>query len=401
WWAGDACIFADIGQLGEAAGHCVVHDKDCPIPRVDIFVVGTSCKDLSRANPSKDNTKLVLDQVSSRGGSAQTFQGFVAYVRQHGPSMIVYENVDSIDDAIPQSQQNNLQHLMETMANTGYSGQKLLVDSNQFGLPARRRRLYVVFVKVTNCVFSFSSRPLEACFDSLRSCPRVQVPWDDEDVKQFLIARQDKALKSAGRSQSNSAGSAWIEQHMRYSESAGVRWGQPVPADLACNDWFDTLTDREKDSLLLSRHQAPSAGFRNLSQSVGRVHSQSWSPDSGKHVAPTMLPGQLLFVELTRPARVLLGQEALIMQGFPARRLLAELRHEIDASHGQSQRKWLTESLMTDLAGNAMSLPVLLAIWQAALAAFVLREPSAPVTQADVHATLAALRVVQGGRPMP
>ena len=183
--------FADIGQLGEAAGHCVVHDKDCPIPRVDVCCWNV-LQDLSRANPLKDNTKLVLDQVSSQGGSAQTFQGFVAYVRQHGPSMIVYENVDSIDDAIPQS-------LMETMANTGYSGQKLLVGSNQIGLPARRRRLYVVFVKVTNCVFSFSSRPLEACFDSLRSCvascvrsapcaSKVLLPWDDEDVKQFLIA---------------------------------------------------------------------------------------------------------------------------------------------------------------------------------------------------------------------
>ena len=74
--------------------------------------------------------------------------------------------------------------------------------------------------------------------------------------------------------------------------------------------------------LALSRAQAPDAGFRNVSQSLGRVHTASWCKDTKKHIAPTMLPGQLLFVELVQPPRLMLGQEAFLFQGFPAAKFL-------------------------------------------------------------------------------
>lgn len=74
----DTCIFEDTQRIGgeEASGH--VRKKFCQVPPVDILVVSASCKDFCRANSHVDRLKPVLAEASSRGGSAQTFNGFVS-----------------------------------------------------------------------------------------------------------------------------------------------------------------------------------------------------------------------------------------------------------------------------------------------------------------------------------
>jgi len=90
----DPCIFMDICQLGGDHASCAVHGKqrattkasgrdstkvsdrargdqlavgNCPIPQVDILILGTSCKDMSRANPNKHKQKeAVLGTESSK-----------------------------------------------------------------------------------------------------------------------------------------------------------------------------------------------------------------------------------------------------------------------------------------------------------------------------------------------
>ena len=92
-----------------------------------------------------------------------------------------------------------------------------------------------------------------------------------------------------------------------------------IEASLSANEWFWNLTKREGDVLRLSRVAAPRTEVRNLSQSIGRAHGNTLQ-ESGKHVAPTMLPGQLLWSE--SQSRPVTGAEALIFQGFPALRFL-------------------------------------------------------------------------------
>ena len=61
-------------------------------------LVGTSCKDMSRQNATSARQELVLQAEKSKGGSAQTFQGLMRYVERHRPLMILFENVDAMDD---------------------------------------------------------------------------------------------------------------------------------------------------------------------------------------------------------------------------------------------------------------------------------------------------------------
>ena len=87
------CIFADIQTLGDETARCVVHNRECPVPQVDVFICGVSCKDVSRQNPSRDLSKPVMAEQQSRGGTAQTWHGFSTYVSMKQPGIVVFERL--------------------------------------------------------------------------------------------------------------------------------------------------------------------------------------------------------------------------------------------------------------------------------------------------------------------
>lgn len=51
------CIFSDIRDMSNNEALCCMHNQCCPVPHVTCLFVGTSCKDLSRANPSVDRSQ--------------------------------------------------------------------------------------------------------------------------------------------------------------------------------------------------------------------------------------------------------------------------------------------------------------------------------------------------------
>ena len=386
-WHELGCVFTDILDLKEGEAPCAMHSPGrrrkgklehlpCAVPSVDVLVIGTSCKDLSRANSSVDRTKLVLSEETSKGASAQTFKGMLGYVSGHRPRFVIFENVDSIDDKVSTAQETNLSLVMQAMKELGYEGQKVMTDAQQFGLPCRRRRLYVLFLDVASPrldlrgealgqVFALFRKLVASC---LRTPPSVKdcLLTEDAHGQDLREAVQDRHAMWEKAQEKKPAPQTWLDKHMAYADQLGVRWAAPVAEGLAANVWYQTLTKREQDALVLSRVDGPDCLFRNLSQSIGRINARSTAKDyeDGREIAPTMLPGQILWVESQE--RVLTGEEALLLQGFPILRL---------------KNKCLTlppdlasQAFLSDLAGNAMALPVVLAIFQAGLAAVRWRE---------------------------
>ena len=95
------CVFTDVTDMGAAQAECWEHGPGmCHVKSVDLLIVGTSCKDMSRANPAYGRQDLVLNAKESKGGSAQTFQGLLSYLEHHRPLMILFENVDSMEDQL-------------------------------------------------------------------------------------------------------------------------------------------------------------------------------------------------------------------------------------------------------------------------------------------------------------
>ena len=146
----------------------------------------------------------------------------------------------------------------------------------------------------------------------------------------------------------------------------GVSWSKvcDVPANLNQSDWFHTLTPEQRDAASFSVHfQGPDALLHDLSQSLGRERVSVFDEEIQLHLAPTMTPGQVIIAcnEEESP-RLLLGREASWLSGCPilqknSRHL--ELRERV---------------FFTDLAGNMISTPVLLALLLSTISALSWRE---------------------------
>ena len=105
-----------------------------------------------------------------------------------------------------------------------------------------------------------------------------------------------------------------------------------------------------------------------------------------------MMPAQIMLVfrpDADAQPRLLLGEEALLMQGFPVSLMTPAAVSET------------TNALMADIAGNMVSLPVLLALTMATIAAIPWRAPThatppGPANDEDIDTALAVFALCAG-----
>lgn len=83
---------------------------------------------------------------------------------------------DAVDDKVSAAAETNLSLLMREMLEYGYQGQKVMTDAQEFGLPCRRRSLYVFFVRENSGRFRLDGKATGQVFASFRkmvsSCMR-------------------------------------------------------------------------------------------------------------------------------------------------------------------------------------------------------------------------------------
>lgn len=357
------CLFKDVCDLAHARAECVVHDRKCVVSGVDVFVCCTSCKDVSRVNTHNKSTGLVLKQKESSGGSAQTFQGMLAYLEAHRPTLFFFENVDAISDTEPvngQSQISNQDLVLSEFASRGYEAQPMMLESHFFGLPQSRRRFYVAGVLTrANPAIDFSQRSIEVIFSTFRSflkvCQRkppcaskLLLPDSDPCVESEL---QRRLSKPASRCTYD------VNKYQAMFAAWGLRWGETQPPkELGDSPWWDTLTAGQKDSCLFSlATDDKSHLMRDVLWSCGKVRVSREGPTG--HISFTVIPKQvvLLFPPGATP-RLQLGREAMLLQGFPL-------------PQPESPMSCVPERMWQELAGNMVSLPCCMSILMAMLAA--------------------------------
>ena len=226
-----------------------------------------------------------------------------------------------------------------------------------------------------SALLEFGERSISSMFATVRAvmsgCVRssccgteIFLPSDHPFTVSDLELRQNKQEKrKETQAKSGPAAQTWMDAHMAFARNLKVRWGEAVPRDLKENVWYQTLTEREQDALRLAKLQSPSLLFRDVSQAVGRVNCNTLDSTTGLHVLPTILPKMLLWCE--KESRVWLGCEAMIAQGYPILPLL-----EVYEAVKRPQAWTATEVLLQELAGNAMALPVVLAILQSIFVSF-------------------------------
>ena len=363
------CIFEDILKMGGDEAYCWVHKKKCKIKPADIVFVGTSCKDFSRQNCNAGRRESIFSQQDTKGGSAQTFRGFMLYCDYHTPFILFYENVtevdsESIEDVVSE---NDFDILMAEFSSRNYEGKRFVVDAQFFALPARRRRLVVLFIRIiATPSASFELRPCNTMFETMgnlvRLCQRAPPCLRDVLYRDDHPAVEKELTRRLGEgTPTGKTSTDWADSHMRLYRSKGLRWGTSLLNEATqSSPWIRFVLPRERECAEFSMETKPEAFARDLSQSIDRVSHSSRHEFSQDHVAPTQLPKQQIWLDwASHPSagkvvpRLLLGQEALLLQGFP----VAKATGPVSTTQ---------EMTMQQLAGNMFSLPVVLGVTQAA-----------------------------------
>lgn len=125
--------------------------------------------------------------------------------------------------------------------------------------------------------------------------------------------------------------------HMDVCEEKGLPWPPPVPIDLECNDWFLSAPKREQEIICMT--SVDKCIWVDTSQNASRVRA------SNHLSSPTVTPGSHLWHFPSR--RFLTGRDLMRLQGIP-----------MECFGGSG----LSDNQLSDLAGNAFSSSVSLAL---------------------------------------
>jgi site-specific DNA-cytosine methylase len=420
------CIFCDIIDMGKTMAKCHTHGRLCRVPDCDILVASTSCKDLSKLSSNSSGfPEPVLSRAESPGGSAQTFRALLTYMDIHPIELLIYENSDNLDDHSPEDsqalvaasgQRSNSEIFTAEVTSRNMEGQSFVLNSSMFGTPQNRRRFWAVFAKSINSRrFDFRLRSLNDVFRTLRLlvqvCQRLPPSADSlllndshPAVCSELARRTEKEREPAPFS--------WIKEHTKLLDSLLLPLDAPPPCDATLQSpWFKTLTRKQQSTLTIhqttmlcsrmaasgqqrkktvgglinptqeqrnARRQDAAAQMTIMDRLQARppaasgqiVHASdlkfmidlmpspsrvSASTEDHRNVdvvlAPCIVPQQLLWLHRdgnSQQQRLMLGFEAMLLQGWP----IGRAPDGIDFSN----------SFLQDLAGNATSTPVLLAV---------------------------------------
>ena len=150
--------------------------------------------------------------------------------------------------------------------------------------------------------------------------------------------------------------------------------------------WLHTLSRREQSCLEHAIKETPDLFMVDVSQTLKRTRHSS--KEHNLHVAPAMLPIQIMWIHASQLraygqpcGRLLLGREALLMQGFPIKKAM-ELTEKTSEEH------------MRKMAGNSFGCTVVLAILMATFASVDWRvdTTSATVSVSDDAQVAAAMQ---------
>lgn len=192
---------------------------------------------------------------------------------------------------------------------------------------------------------------------------------DDPAVEQELVRRVSLGHITGDVSRS------WITEHQHLYSQLRLSWGAPPPHQrTAQSSWLSTLTPLHRSTLILHQHRLVSSSLSatasgqhaqvanlmvDLNPSASRL-SASTVDEHGGEISPCILPQQTLWLHIGNE-RLLLGREALLLQGYPIHRMARTMAD-------------LPERFLQDLAGNAVSLPVSLALVMASIHAISWKE---------------------------
>ena len=328
-------FFRDIRDVGAAKAYCLIHKQEVEVPDCDVLVAGFSCKSASLMNADREQlcAALARGELEQGGTTGTTLGGLLSYVQCHTPSLVIMENVEGI---LRKTESGSpIAAIHKLFQDCGYTLHWAILNTRDYWLPQRRRRVWMWAVPAA------VSPPPHIVTQSLRQMEfKEPIP-----IHEFLTASTDEIQRAHSRKPRTPArqGLKWPKRHRAVKAVWGIS-----EADNVESEFLAHLTAREQDIVRCVTHMLKKKGalrgtsemFIDISQSLGRTPIACG-------VCPCLCPNGRIW-SISR-ARLSTGTEKLSLQGLY---FDTEMLH----SHGFSDR------LLGDLAGNAFSASVCLAV---------------------------------------
>ena len=377
------CIFMDMKYMGNETAPCWSHGfsskkerlsnskeepKHCNVPRADLAFYGSSCKYFSHANHQKQhgsNEKFMSTDAGKDHQSYITLKGFLAYLKKYKPSMFVWENVGAVADGDQQDKEaNNVAKYFEMeISPEGYEIQVNFCEASFWGLPQDRKRIYAVGVLPSNNLFCLDDvTGFFASFREFLSATRMPSPslhlvlqcshgLLQHCLKDLLEVRQEIASKRVGKA----GNTAWETRHINYCRQKQIRFSTlKASAAVRENAFYSTLREDQQQLIAIAQEEFGEDLCIDLTQSLGTFSRVV--PKRDDMAIATLMPANDWWISLPERQGLLLGREALMLQGFPYHQLEEVVESDADL------KKVFSESFAMDLAGNAFSGTVVLVL---------------------------------------
>ena len=378
------CIFMDMKYMGNETAPCWSHGfaskkerlsnikeepKHCNVPRADLAFCGSSCKYFSHAHHQKQHGSNVQFMSTDTGRDHQshiTLKGFLAYLKKYKPSMFVWENVEGVADGDQQDKEvNNVAKYFEMeISPEGYEIQVNFCEASFWGLPQDRKRIYAVGVLSSSSlcclddvtVFFASFREFVSAMHmpspSLHLVLQCSHGRMQRCLKDLLEIRQELADKRAGKAGGNTA---WETRHINYCRQKQIRFSTlKASAAVRENAFYSTLREDQQQLIAIAQEEFGEDLCIDLSQTLGSFSRVV--PKRDDMAIATLMPTNDWWISLPERQGLLLGREALMLQGFPHHQLDEVVESDADL------KKVFSESFAMDLAGNAFSGTVVLVL---------------------------------------
>ncbi|KMU72826.1 hypothetical protein CISG_03260 [Coccidioides immitis RMSCC 3703] len=339
-----AILFRDVNELVNDEATTAFGSMRKVPTNPDLLVAGFSCVDFSQLNAHKKS-------LEDMGESGHTFFPILQYVKRCRPPLVILENVHSAPWA----------KIMEVYQKIDYNAYHAFIDTKNFYLPQTRERGYLLCIDQRKLETEPPTKKGAKTSLLARMMKSFQRPASSP-VTHFLLKHDDPRLRvgvndisvQVGKDRQAVDWTRYKARHLGYRMENGLgdkrpltRWqdnGTCQMPDFYWHGWTKTQTERVWDTLDVNflRAIVRKSDFMSkcrvidLSQGLDRELDQRASGISG-----CLTPRGQHFIS-TRGGP-LLGIEALALQGIPTDRLLLS---------SESQRD------LHDLAGNAMSSPV-------------------------------------------
>ncbi|KAL8870681.1 MAG: hypothetical protein Q9174_003330 [Haloplaca sp. 1 TL-2023] len=361
-------IFNDVNELCNSTA-TTAFGSLVPVPGgIDLVMAGFSCVDASKLNKNRRD-------VTDSGETGDTLRAIIRYARKYRPKILLLENIE-------QNQWSKIQAMIENdrsckgvtrkmleelwgedvHPNTGYSCHVSQADTREYNTPQTRNRRYLIAIDRSQigkaaadmlaCKWAelfegtmpqHASVPAEALLlppgDPRLNAVYARAHYNDNGEKRGRKTATWDACKIRYSDFRDKEGLGNARPYTKYTES-----GACYPPEYWLRPWVRIQTDRVMEHFEQSLLRKVRVGYDplhktriiDLSQNIDRAL------DNAQEGVTTCLTPSMVSLVTTRGGPVT-GWEAMRIQGLPADKLLL----------GR-----MTEGQIKDMAGNAMSTPV-------------------------------------------